>query len=402
MPIPTETSVPTLAVSVGVLVTIVGLERVNKKIPGALIAVVGAIAISYFFDLTAHGVTDLGTVPGGLPQFGLPSDVITTANVEALLPTVISIVVVILAQSAATSRAYAVKYGDSFDENVDLVGLGLANAAAGISGTFVVNGSPTKTEMVDSAGGKSQLAQLTTGVVVLVVLLFLTGPLAYMPNAVLAAVVFLIGVRLVDIKGMSDIYRLRKGEFAVAAITAATVVIVGVEQGIILAMALSIIEHIYHSYRPYDTVLGVTGQGRIQRKPPTEPIQAARGVMVYRFGASLYYANAARFTAEVLELVETADPPLSWFVLDCASIGDVDYSGSDAIRQVVGELERKDVKLALSDVDPNVRAQLDAYGLTKRIGGERIFETFQDLLEAAARGETPPAGPAAPPAAGGG
>ncbi len=400
--IPTETSVPTLAVSVGVLVTIVGLERVNKKIPGALIAVVGSIAISYFFDLAARGVTDLGTVPGGLPQFGLPTDVMTAANVEALLPTVISIVVVILAQSAATSRAYAVKYGDSFDENVDLVGLGLANAAAGISGTFVVNGSPTKTEMVDSAGGKSQLAQLTTGLVVLVVLLFLTKPLAYMPNAVLAAVVFLIGVRLIDIKGMTDIYRLRKGEFAVAAITAATVVIVGVEQGIILAMALSIVEHIYHSYRPYDTVLGVTSAGRVQVRPPTAPIQAAPGVLVYRFGASLYYANAARFTAEILELVETAQPPLSWFVLDCASIGDVDYSGSDAIRQVVEELGRKDVKLALSDVDPNVRAQLDAYGLTARIGDERIFETFQDLLEAAVRGETPPAGAAGPPAADGG
>ena len=399
--IPTETSVATLAVSVAVLVTIVGLERVNKKIPGALIAVVGAIAISYFFDLAARGVTDLGTVPGGLPQFGLPTDVITSANIQALLPTVISIVVVILAQSAATSRAYAVKYGDSFDENVDLVGLGLANAAAGISGTFVVNGSPTKTEMVDSAGGKSQLAQLTTGVVVLIVLLFLTGPLAYMPNAVLAAVVFLIGIRLVDIRGMSDIYRLRKGEFAVAAITAATVVIVGVEQGIILAMALSIVEHIYHSYRPYDTVLGLT-DGRIQRRPPSDPIQAAPGVLVYRFGASLYYANAARFTAEVLELVETAAPALSWFVLDCASIGDVDYSGSDAIRQVVEELGRKDVKLALSDVDPNVRAQLDAYGLTARIGAERIFETFQDLIQAAARDETPgPALAAEPPAADG-
>jgi MFS superfamily sulfate permease-like transporter len=255
--------------------------------------------------------------------------------------------------------------------------------------------------MVDSAGGKSQLAQLTTGVVVLVVLLFLTGPLAYMPNAVLAAVVFLIGIRLVDIKGMTDIYRLRKGEFAVAAITAATVVVVGVEQGIILAMALSIVEHIYHSYHPYDTVIGLTN-GRIQRRPPANPIQAAPGVLVYRFGASLYYANAARFTAEILDLVETAEPPLTWLVIDCASIGDVDYSGSDAIRQVVEELGRKNVKLALSDVDPNVRAQLDAYGLTARIGEERIFETFQDLLEVAARGDAPPPAAAADPPAGAG
>ena len=171
------------------------------------------------------------------------------------MPTVISMFVVILAQSAATSRAYAMKYNDSFDENVDLVGLGAANFAAAISGTFVVNGSPTKTEMVDSAGGRSQISQLTAGLVVVVVLLFLTGPLSYMPNAVLAAVVFLIGVRLVDYLGMSDILRLRKGEFAVAVVTTLTVVVVGIEQGIILAIALSIVEHVYHSYKPSDQLL---------------------------------------------------------------------------------------------------------------------------------------------------
>jgi MFS superfamily sulfate permease-like transporter len=265
--IPTGTSVPTLVVSVSVLVVIIGLGRVNKAIPGALIAVVGAIAASYLLDLGAEGVTTLGTVPGGLPSLSVPTDAITAANITALLPTVISMVVVILAQSAATSRAYAMKYGDSFDENVDLVGLGLANAAAGITGTFVVNGSPTKTEMVDSAGGRSQVSQLTAGVIVAAVLLFLTGPLAYMPNAVLAAVVFLIGLRLVDYRGMAAIARVRPGEFAVAFITAVTVVVVGVEQGIILAMALSIIEHIYHSYRPYDTLVGRSPDGEVALTP---------------------------------------------------------------------------------------------------------------------------------------
>ena len=186
------------------------------------------------------------------------------------------------------------KYSDSFDENVDLVGLGMANVAAGFSGTFVVNGSPTKTEMVDSAGGRTQIAQLTAAAIVVVVLLFLTGPLAYMPNAVLASVVFLIGLRLVDYKGMADIYRLRKGEFAVAAITAAVVVVVGVEQGIILAMALSIVEHIYHSYRPYDTLLRRDrATGAIEtRAARRDAKQSAPGLAVYRFGASLYYANA--------------------------------------------------------------------------------------------------------------
>ena len=130
-----------------------------------------------------------------------------------------------------------------------------------------------------------------------------------MPNAVLASVVFLIGVRLIDYKGMTDIYRLRKGEFSVAAVTAATVVIVGVEQGIILAMVLSIVEHILHSYRPYDTLVVETDEHGIRTAPLEGGGQMAPGLAVYRFGSGLYYANAARFTAEIMGVVEHADPP---------------------------------------------------------------------------------------------
>ena len=399
--IPTSTQTATLAVSISVLVVIVGLERVNKKIPGALIAVVGAIAVSYFFDLAAHGVTTLGTVQGGLPTFGLPQDVITVDNVQALLPTVFALFIVILAQSAATSRAYAMKYGDRFDENVDLVGLGLANAAAGLSGTFVVNGSPTKTSMVDSAGGRSQIAQLTTGGIVLIVLLFLTGPLAYMPNAVLASVVFLIGVRLVDVKGMRDIASVRPGEFGVALLTAATVVVVGVEQGILLAIILSIVVHLYHSYRPHDTLLGFAADGHLHSSPPSEGTQLAPGLVVYRFGASLYYANATRFTAEIVDIVENADPPLRWFALAASAIGDIDYSGADSLRAVHEELAARGVSFVLVDVDPPVRTLLDRYGLTEKIGAARIFETIGDAADAYARatGDDAPADAVQPPGA---
>ncbi|OGO55696.1 MAG: hypothetical protein A2Z32_01880 [Chloroflexi bacterium RBG_16_69_14] len=380
--IPTDTNAATLAVSVAVIGLIVGLGAVNKKIPGALIAVLIAIAASYLLDLEDDGVSVLGTVQGGLPALGLPTDVITVANLEALLPTVISLVVVILAQSAATSRAYAMKYSDSFEENVDLVGLGLANAAAGVTGTFVVNGSPTKTEMVDSAGGRSQISQLTAAAIVVVVLLFLTGPLAYMPNAVLASVVFIIGLRLIDYRGMRDIVRVRRGEFAVAAVTAATVVIVGVEQGIILAMALSIIEHIYHSYKPYDNLVIETSAGDLGVAPPASGNQMAPGLMVYRFGAGLYYANATRFTAEIMDLVEDAVPALRWFVIDGSAIGDVDYSGSDSLRQVQEELAAKGVTLVVADVNPHVRRQLDEYELTAKIGTGNFYDSIRDAAAA--------------------
>jgi SulP family sulfate permease len=376
------TSVPTLAVSAAVLIVVVGLERVNKKIPGALIAVVGAIVASYALNLAAQGVTTLGPVPGGLPPIGLPTSVMTMENVQTLLPTVISLFVVILAQSAATSQAYAARYGDSFDENVDLVGLGLANIGAGISGTFVVNGSPTKTEMVDSAGGRSQVAQLTAGVIVVAVLLFLTGPLSYMPNAVLSAVVFLIGVRLIDYKHMAAILGLRPGEFAVAAITAATVVVVGVEQGIFLAMALSVLEHLMHSYRPYNALLRVKPSGGFAYGAVEDHMEAAPGLFVYQFGAGLYYANTSGFNEQVLGLIDEADPPVRWFCIAGGALSDIDYTGAETLRSLGKELQERGAALVLCRLSPKVRAELDAYGLAAVIGEDHIFEDARAVLEA--------------------
>ncbi|HEY4189593.1 MAG TPA: SulP family inorganic anion transporter, partial [Candidatus Limnocylindrales bacterium] len=270
----------------------------------------------------------------------------------------------------------------SFDENVDLVGLGLANIGAGISGTFVVNGSPTKTEMVDSAGGRSQISQLTAGAIVIVVLLFLTGPLSYMPNAVLAAVVFLIGLRLIDIKGMREIARLRPGEFVVAAITTAVVVIVGIEQGILLAMALSIVEHIDHSYHPHDRLIVEGPNGRQTPSLIETGTQAAPGLAIYRFGAAIYYANSSRFTEEILELVERSAPKLRWLAVSMISVGDIDFSGSDAVGKLVPELARNGVTLALVDVDDDLRTQLKAYDLIDVVGEQRIFQSVRDLLDA--------------------
>lgn len=376
-----ETSVPTLLVSIAVWVIILGSDRINKKIPGALIAVVGMIAISYL-GLLPDSVSLLGPVAAGLPPIGLPQDVITTTNVVALLPTVVSCFIIILAQSAATSRAYAVKYEDSFDENVDLIGLSLANVGAGLSGTFVVNGSPTKTEMVDGAGGKSQIAQVTAGAIVVVVLLFMTAALAYMPNAVLAAVVLLIGLRLVDIAGMQGIAKVRTGEFAVAALTAATVVVVGIEQAIVLAIVISIIEHLSHAYAPFDTTLAVNDQGRLrsQAVKTGTVIQAAPGLVIYRFGAGLYYANATRFTEEVLAILEEADPKVEWFCLSAAAMGDIDYSGAGALRQVASEIKKHDARFVICELEPSVADVPAKYGLQPEIG--EIYPFIEDVIAA--------------------
>jgi MFS superfamily sulfate permease-like transporter len=231
-----------------------------------------------------------------------------------------------------------------------------------------------------------------------------------MPNAVLSAVVFLIGVRLIDVKGMRDIADVRPGEFAVAVLTAATVVAVGVEQGIILAIIASIVVHIAHSYRPYDTLIEVTEAGHIKSMPRTAGTQARPGLAIYRFGASLYYANATRFQAEVMEIVDAADPKLEWLGFAASAVGDVDYSGADSIRLIQQELARQGITFAVIDLSPNVRTLFDKYGLTEVVGKENIYEGIPDVIEAflARRGPSatssaaptdPPPPPATPPTA---
>jgi high affinity sulfate transporter 1 len=386
----------TVAVSASVIAVILGTKFITKKIPGALIAVIGAMFVSWNWDLASHGVATLGKVPGGLPSFGLPDA--GWSEIPALTATAASIFILILAQSAATSRAYAARYNDPFSENVDLVGLGAANIAAGLSGTFVVNGSPTKTQMVDGAGGRSQLAQVTTGVIVLIVLLFLTAPIQYMPSAVLAAVVFLIGIELVDLAGMRKILRVRPDEFVVATVTAVAVVAIGVEQGIVLAIVLSVLDHMRNSYRPATAVMVPCEGDPAWKSQPLEPgVQTLPGLVVCRFAGSLYYANANHLMEEVSSLIEAADDgeaPLRWLCLDAAVIPDIDYSGAETLRQVHGALADHDVRFVMAELLTSVRGELERYGIVELLGEDAFYETISDVVAAyRATTDTPPRSP---------
>jgi SulP family sulfate permease len=375
-----QVNIYALGIALAVLVVIVGFRRLSKKIPGALIAVIGAIALSWALNLGQH-VPVLGAVPGGLPQIGLPAVNWSWDLVQKLVPTAFTMFVVILAQSAATSRAYAARYNERFSENIDLVGLALANIGAGLSGTFVVNGSPTKTQMVDSAGGHSQLSLIVTALVVLLVLLFLTAPLAYMPEAVLSAVVFLIGVDLIDHRGMRRVYAQRRSEFWVALITALMVVSVGVEQGILLAIVLSLIDHTRRGYRPKNVVLVPAESGTWHAMPVASGAQALPGLLIYRFTHSMYYANAELLSEEITGLVNTAQPSLHWFCIDASAVDDVDYSAAETLRSIFPLLKQKGVHLVIAQVMEDVKAE-SRYELGQLFGQEAFYETLADVVNA--------------------
>jgi len=352
-------SYATAALSAIVLAIIVGCKRFAPRAPGALIAVIGAIVASAMLNFGQRGISVIGAVPGGLPSFSLPP--IRFADMDQVLVTALSCFIVIIAQSAATARAYANRYNERGDDNMDLVGLAVSNAAAALTGTFVVNGSPTKTEMVDDAGGRTQVAHLTTAVIVLLVLLFLTKPLGYLPAAVLSAIVFMIGVKLVDVKGMTELFRVQRDEFVVALVTACVVVFVDVMHGIIAAVILSIIDNTRHSYRLRTRVLTRSESGQWIAHEVKPNVFAAPRIIVYRFEADLFFANAGRFMDEVLKLAEQTQPPPRWIIVDASQISNIDYTAGMTLLQLRNELMRRGVGFASVAVPEGVVSSFERY-----------------------------------------
>ena len=390
-----ETNLPSLGVAAATLVVILGAHVLSKKAPGALIAVAGSIFAASFFHLDQLGVKLLGPVPSGLPSFGLPHVPWNWTLIQQLLPTAAAMFVVILAQSAATSRAFAAIENERFDENTDITGLALANFGAALSGTFVVNGSPTKTQIVHSAGGRSQLAQFAASFIALLVLLFLTRPLELLPEAALAAIIFRIGVDLIDIRGIRRIFYARPSEFWIALVTALTVVFVGVEQSIVLAVVLSLLDHTRQGYRPHNCVvvrdeahglraqpIGARPHGNGKGGMHPSVLQVEPGLMIYRFTHSIYYANTDLLFGQVTELVTEAAPPLQWFCIDAAAIDDVDFTGAVALRAVHDALKKTEVKLIFAHVSDEVRTRLEKYQITGLLDRDALFDSLRTVVHA--------------------
>ena len=381
-----RSNLATVALSVLVAGSILMGNRVAPRLPISLFAVVGSIAASAAFRFAERGIAVIGPVPGGLPSIRLPD--VTWSEALELLPVAASCFVMIIAQSAATSRAFALRYHEDVDEDADILGLSAANAVAAVIGTFVVNGSPTQTAMADRAGARSQVAQLVFACVVLLVLLFLTGPLQYLPRCVLGSIVFTIALGMIDIKGLRGIRRESPGEFYLAIGTAAAVVVIGVEQGLLLAITLSLFRHVHHSYSPHTMMLAPNATGRWVSVPATPGKETEPGLIVYRFDSDLFYANANRFAVEVRALVEGAPTPIRWFIVDAGAITDIDYSAAQTIRDLLDDLTRQRIAVVFARVSPYLRSDMDRHRITAAVGETRIFTTLHEAI-AAVRGGDP-------------
>lgn len=368
---------PDALVAFGVMLLIVSFRLVVPKFPAALLAVVLAILASWGLDLQGHGVGILGAVGGGLPGVHWPQMGEVLQHRRQLASTAVAMSVVILAQSAATSRAYAWKYGEKVSEAADLTALALANAGAALTGAFVVNGSPTKTQMVDSAGGRSQLAHLAMAAIVLLVLVFLTGPIAYLPRAALSGIVLLIGVDLIHVKDLRTIHSSRRSEFWVATATAAAVVVFGVEIAVVLAMLASLIDHVRRGYRPHNSLLVRGPDGHAMLVAIDAGLEYQPGLIVYRFNHSMYYANVDVLSQEVKALVSHAAPGLRWLVLDLDAVDDVDFTAGEALVELGKSLQARGVALKFMRVAAPVLAQLHRYAAVPH--DVQVFTSVRDM-----------------------
>jgi high affinity sulfate transporter 1 len=377
----TDASLWTVAFAAGTLLIIVGGKLISRKIPGAVIAVVLSIVLSNVLDASSHGVAVIGPVQGGMPPFGLPQG-LDLGDIPAVMGVALSCFFLIIAQSAATSRSFAMKHSERVDINKDIVGLAGANIAAGLTGTFVVNGSPTKTEILDEQRGRSQMANITMSLVVIVVVLFLTRYLTNMPVAVLAAIVFMIGLGLVDIKGLRRLSAARVSEFVIACVTAIVVFAWGVEEGIILAIALSVVELVRRAYTPSDFLVGVNKGGEPTYTAAEPGSQSLPGLLVFRFDSRLFYANASLFVDRIQELIAAAPSRVRWLILDCSSIGDIDYSASLNLEGLIAALHEEKRTFALANVDPELLKVLTKLKTLEHFDNAHIYPTVQEAVAA--------------------
>ena len=374
--------IPAALLALAGVAALLVMETFAKRVPGALLVVAASIVVTAVLRLDRHGVAIIGAVPGGLPPIAFPK--VAWHQVPGLAAVAASIFVVVLAQSAATARSFAQKHGDDLNENRDLVGLAGANLVAGLSGTFCVNGSPTKTAVVDAAGQRTQLSQLVAAAITIAVLVVATALLHFLPEATLAAVVFVIGIHLIDYRHLAELWRLRRDEFALAIATGLVVVLVGVEAGILLAVSLSVLDFVRRAYRPRDTVIVATTdpEGQLVPHRARRGMETLPGGIAYRFDSTLFFANAEHFRSRVLGLVETAPHPVIWMVFDFSAIADIDYTAGQMLLTLLRNLGHSSISVHFAHVE-DITDLLRRYDILDLVHADHIHHGVREAIAVA-------------------
>ena len=379
-----ETHGPTLAVGGTALALLLVLARLAPKVPGPLVAVALGIAGSAIFGLGEHGVRLLGKIPAGLPALKIPA--IDACDWEPLAMGAVGLALILYNSAMVTARGFAAKNRYDIDPNREFIALGVANIGAGVLQGFAVSGADSRTAVNDSVGGKSQVTGLVAAAVLALTLLFLTGPLGWLPMAVLSAVLIKAAMGLFDLHGLATLRRVSRQEFRLCLITLLGVITVGVLPGVVVAVGVAIVQLLIRASRPHDAVLGRIPGTDVFRDTAAHPeAKSFPGLVIYRFDASLVFFNADHFKARVRTVVREAPTPVRVFLLDAETMPFLDTTGAASLDQVCGDLEAKGIAVAVAAAKSPVRSMLDRTGLAERIGPDRMFPTVASAVEALTR-----------------
>ena len=359
---------------VGVVVSMLVMERVLPKLPAALLAVMAFSVLGVLVHAEGRGVAMVGKVPAGLPSLTIPT--FSSGEVARLAATAAAIAMVVLAQSAAVARSFATKNGYRDDTNQDIYALAAANGGSALTGGFAINGSPPRTAAGDAAGSRSQIVNIVMALVIGLVLLFATGLFEYLPSPVLDGVVFAIGVGLVKVAQLRAIKRARLFEFGAALLALVVVAFIGVEQGILSAVLVSLVDRLRRQYQPHDEVLVANGEVAPRLRDRVEAGTALDGILVYRFGTGLFFENAAHFDERVRGLVSAATVPVRSVVLDAAAMDDIDFTGTEVLRREAEDFADRGIQMFVAELTSA------AEGCARRAGLDQVL-TIVPRLEAA-------------------
>ncbi len=370
----------TLGIGLGGIILIVGIKRINRSIPGPLLAVLFGILVVFGFGLTEYGVLVVGTVPEGLPAFSLPS--VDRESLSALLPVALTISLVGFMESIAVAKAIQAKHRNyQVIPNQELIGLGLANMGGAFFQSYPVTGGFSRTAVNDQAGAKTGLASIISAALIILTLLFLTPLFYYLPKAILASVIMVAVFGLIDIKEAVHLWKSNRTDFAMLLVTFLATLYLGIEQGIGVGVVLSLIMVIYRSTRPHYAILGnIPGTPYYRNTDRFDQLKEREDTLIFRFDADLYFANTSFFKEKLAAEIAEKGDALKNVVISAESISYVDSSAMHALEQVLEDLRNQNIRVLFSGVKGPLRDALTRAHLMEKIGNENFYMNVEDAM----------------------
>ena len=371
-----------LTVTLSIVVFLIIFIASRLRLPAILAGIVFGTIISYGVGLGDLGVKLVGDLPSGFPRIIMPD--LNPVIIVALLPTAISIALVVIAQGTVVIRDFGAEHGEKTNLNQDIFAFGIVNIVSAITHGFAINGSPPRTLAAEQAKGHSQMVNVFMSILVGLVLLFATGLFAYVPVAVLAVIVFVIGFHLVRITQLRHIYMVRRTEFFIAVVSLLGVALLGVRQGVLIAVIVSLMERLHRQYHPSDQILlrddVFSDWARERVTERNDHSHETTGLLIYRFNGSIFFENSYYFSHRLREAIAGAKKPVQYVIIDAGAIDEIDYTAVEMLRELYLQLKNDEIQIGMAHVAPNLQQQLEKFGVVNIIGHKHIYPTMNQAL----------------------